>query len=549
MSKARELLKLCEDNKNVEVFYPIGKSDERSRCYTQFTADGNASLPMSPAKPKLEAGVYKMISTLSGIAFDKHQFATDELIRFKDGQYEKVLQEVEEFCRVATTFKQFGYTHTRGMILEGYPGTGKSCLIKIIMENIVRNGDIVFFVKDIYSLVEGLKFFREVEPDRKCFVVMEDLDGIINHGSAEHVLLELLDGDLQVDGVLYIATANFLNRLPKRVLLPGRFDKIINIGFPSYEVREAYLEHKLGKYDTKETIGKLASITKGLGFNHLNEMVLRVYVFKEDLIGAVKSLHSILPAGLRPRNDYYVERKLAEVMTMVETQVDGAEVSTDAELIKAAISTRIDKLGFEGVIVQNVEVSPDGDVVVTFKDEGGNEMEVLFGVDYTGSVYAMVLDAYGDDEEIVIVDLDPVSPATFENEFGSMSVDLINLNWLNTTTLDTIMRAGDIVAKISGGKVASVDPDDVEPTGDEFDAFGNKIIKQGDESYALRVNSVKGCVYEKVMSRIVRGGKQLRLPILRAEAKCNLTFKQKESLTKAKKVSKSRYMAIRRRAS
>jgi len=546
MSKAKEILQLCEASSEVEVLYPGGKSEERSRRFTQFTAGGNASAPMSPTKPKLEAGVYKIASSLSGIYFDKHQFATDELLRFKDGQYEKVLQEVEEFWKLAQAFKQFGYTHTRGMILEGYPGTGKSCLIKIIMESIVRNGDIVFSVKDTYSLVEGLKSFREVEPERKCFVVLEDVDGIIDYSSAEHALLELLDGDSQVDGVLYIATTNFIERIPERLKRPGRFDKIITIDFPPAEGRQAYLEHKLKKYETKANIEALTKMTDGLGFNHLKELILRVYVFKEDLNNAVRALKKTLPSALRNRNDYYVERKLAEAMSLTES-VSEAEASTDAELIKSALTTRIEKLGFEGVSVENVEVSGDGDVIVTFKDESGAEMEVLFGVDYSGSAYAMILDAYGDDEEIVIIDLDPVSPATFENEFGSFSVDLINLGWLNTTTLDTLLRAGDIVAKISGGSVDSIDPD-AEPAAEpELDAHGNEIVKYESDLYSFRKNLLHGKLVEKVMSRIVRGGKQLRLPILRAESRCNLTYKQKESLSKAKKVSKSRFLGVRRK--
>jgi hypothetical protein len=538
MSKSKELMGLCEE---VDVLYS-GTSSTKTRTQnrTQFTADGNAAQAVGRTKPKLEAGVYRFMSTMSGVLFEKHEFATDELLRFKDLQYEEVIKEIGEFWKMRDAFKQFGYTHSRGMVLEGLPGTGKSCLIKIIMEQIVGEGDIVFSVKDTYSLVEGLKTFREVEPERKAFVVLEDIDGMIDYASAEHSLLELLDGDSQVDGIMYIATTNHIDRLPARVLRPGRFDKIINIGFPAYEGRLEYLKHKLAKYESESTIADLAEKTDGLGFNHLKEMILCTYVFKEQVENVIARLRGTVPNSMR---DSYVERRLKECLEFVESVREDKEKIQDADLVKSALATRIDKLGFEGVTIESVEISADGDVIVAFKDEENNEMEVLFGVDYSGSAYAMVLDNYGDNEDIVIVDLDPVAPTVFENEFGTLSLDLVNLGWLNTTTVDTILRSGDIIANING-----IPPEEEEVDSSNLDAFGNKIVNQSNgESFAVKINKIGEEVVERVISRIVRGGRQLRLPILRAESRVNLTFKQRESITKAKKESKSRFVHVRRK--
>jgi hypothetical protein len=535
MSKSKELLSLVEAaNSDVEVVNPGAKATTE-RGLVQFTAGGNSARAVGKTKPTLEAGVYRIESDMSGVYFTKHKFATDELLRFKDGQYEHVLKEIEEFWKLTDAFKQFGYTATRGMLLHGFPGTGKSCLIKIVMEHIVNQGDLVFCVKDVYSLTEGLKILREVENDRKAFVVMEDIDGIIGSSYAERTLLELLDGDSQQDDVLYIGTTNYLNTIPERVKRPGRFDKIIEIKFPPIEGRRAYLKHKLAKYETEQAIESIATATEGLGFNHLKELILCTYVFKEDMGKVIRRLRGTVPQG---RNDRYVERALAESFNRVLDEAKALDVlaENDAAVMQNALTARIDKLGFEGVTVNNVDVAPDGDITVTFQDDEGNVMDVLFGVDGDGKTFAMVLDQYEGDDNVIVIDLDPLSPPTFENGFGTPSVDLQNLGWLNTSTVDTILRSGDI---LSGG----------EKSGSQ-DAFGNEIVSVKGEHYALRENKIGDMIVERIMARVVRGGKAVKLPILKGETKINLTPRQRESLTKVKKesVQRKRSIQLRRKA-
>jgi SpoVK/Ycf46/Vps4 family AAA+-type ATPase len=145
---------------------------------------------------------------------------------------------------------------------------------------ITQRGDIVFFAKRIGTLVEALKQFRQVEPERKVVVVLEDADEFI--GYQEREMLQLMDGENAQSGVLFLATTNYLDRFPKRMLRPGRFDHKVHVPMPEAAGRRAYLENKLkGKEDQAE-IDRLVKETAGFSFGHLRELVVAAYALKHD---------------------------------------------------------------------------------------------------------------------------------------------------------------------------------------------------------------------------------------------------------------------------
>jgi DNA polymerase III delta prime subunit len=199
-----------------------------------------------------------------------------------------VLREIDEFWTVAEDYRRLGLLHHRGLLLEGPPGTGKTSALHQAAALIVGRGDVVFFGEDISTVAEGLRAFRDVEPERRVVVMFEDMDEHL--GYEQHALLQLLDGEATIDGVCYLATTNFVERFPARLLRPGRFDRIVHIGPPSYEGRLAYLTHKIGKIETAPEIARLAKATAGLTFAHLRELVLAVYALKEPVADVIHRL-------------------------------------------------------------------------------------------------------------------------------------------------------------------------------------------------------------------------------------------------------------------
>jgi SpoVK/Ycf46/Vps4 family AAA+-type ATPase len=226
---------------------------------------------------------------------------TDNLVMCPDSQENDILSEVKKFWDSASIFKKFGYLHRRGIVLYGAPGTGKTSLINLItVENAKRNG-VVFFC-DGYpkTFIQGLKAFREVEPDRPIICLFEDLEEIMdNYG--HRALLSLLDGEDVVDHVLNIATTNFVTRLDNRIIgRPRRFDRKFEISMPKTEARRNYLQMKFGDKlgDELETF---VEATEELSFAALADTVIQTQCLGMPLMEAVNSLRKL--QGLQPKGE------------------------------------------------------------------------------------------------------------------------------------------------------------------------------------------------------------------------------------------------------
>lgn len=529
------------ENSPVRVHYANTQGGTRERSLIQYVDRGNLKAPTSKTVETLGAGVYRIEQSMSGVCFEKHEFATDELLRFNGCGYDEVMEEVEKFWELGTDFEKFGFTHTHGILLTGKPGMGKSCLIKLLMESIVSHGDVVFSVRSTHTLVEGVKAFREVEPDRKAFVVLEDVDDMIAYASAEHALLELMDGDAQVNKLLFIATSNYPDRLPERMTRVGRFGRTFEVVAPSAEGRRLYLTHKLGKYETVDNINRIVAATEGLGFNHLKNLILSVYCFKREMKGTVERLRK--SAGLPNLTDSYIELKIKEAFLGLNeymSSVDAVAAVPIADRMHKSLVKRLSKLGFDGVAVDSVVVDADGDARVVFSDIYGGKQEVLFGADGS-SIVALILGKSDDEEadDVISVDLSPLAPSVMQNEFGTVSVDLVNPLWMNKSAFDTIFSAGEIVAQMRGQE-AEEDP--------EMDAHGNIIVQYKEETFAGYPQYDETLLVEMAIHRVVRGGKGMRIPILRCEHRSKISGYFRVALTKMAKESRSTYLTYRKPA-
>jgi ATP-dependent 26S proteasome regulatory subunit len=96
------------------------------------------------------------------------------------------------------------------------------------------------------------------------------------------------------EGLAMHNTTNYIERLPPRMLRPGRFDKKIFIGYPSYESRLAYLKHKLRAMEvTDAKLVEMAKQTSDMGFGHLRELIAGVYALNEPLAEVLKRLRAM----------------------------------------------------------------------------------------------------------------------------------------------------------------------------------------------------------------------------------------------------------------
>lgn len=241
-------------------FAPVAMADSSANKSINVAAKmwarhDNAYFGCDEAVDKLPAGMYTIESSQQqGIYFKHFTPDLDDLLALSDSASESVYRHVEKFWESEKSYKQFNVVWKRGIMLWGPPGSGKTTCVHMVAKAVIDRGGIAVFVKhpDIAHL--GLSMFRRIEPERPVVVIMEDIDAIVQrHGEAE--LLALLDGELQIEKVLYIATTNYPEKLDPRLMnRPSRFDVVQLIKMPSEDARRQYLSTKLPTLATRESV-------------------------------------------------------------------------------------------------------------------------------------------------------------------------------------------------------------------------------------------------------------------------------------------------------
>lgn len=244
--------------------------------YIKMGNDFYFGLPSKKYK-KLDPGIYTINMNKSGeVYLSPMQAVTDTLIRLPDFTSEQVINEVEKFWSKEThdKFIKHELVYKRGIILHGLPGVGKSACVAQIMEAEVKAGGIVFFCPSPNNLTRCIKAIREIQGNIRCLVVWEEFDDALQRDESSY--LSLLDGEMQVDNVVYLATTNYLDRIPNRFKKrPSRFASIIEVGTPNEVTRRIYIQTK-GKNSDKIDVEKWVKATKGLTIDHIKDLIISV---------------------------------------------------------------------------------------------------------------------------------------------------------------------------------------------------------------------------------------------------------------------------------
>lgn len=246
----------------------------------QWAVLGNGTFKGSSATTKtLPSGVYGLgLDNYGGLLFTQKQILTDDLIVLPDTASERVLTALQVFWDAKSKFTDKGQLFKRGVMLWGPPGSGKTCTLMLLTKDIIEREGIVVLPAEPVLTTRALGEIRRIEPDRPLICILEDIDEMVDQ-YGEHALLALLDGETQIDNVVFVATTNYPERLDQRLVnRPSRFDEIIKIDMPSAEARSVYFRARLNKIELSD--GKLAGWvkdTEGLSIAHLKEIVVAVY--------------------------------------------------------------------------------------------------------------------------------------------------------------------------------------------------------------------------------------------------------------------------------
>ncbi|XP_054815169.1 uncharacterized protein LOC129315481 [Prosopis cineraria] len=182
-------------------------------------------------------------------------------------------------------FDNLGLTPPRGVLLHGYPGTGKTLVVRALIGACAR-GDkrIAYFArkgadclgKYVGDAERQLRLlFQVAEKCQPSIIFFDEIDGLApsrtrqqdqTHSSVVSTLLALLDGLKSRGSVVVIGATNRPDAVDPALRRPGRFDREIYFPLPSIEDRASILSlhtHRWPKPITGSLLDWIARKTPG----------------------------------------------------------------------------------------------------------------------------------------------------------------------------------------------------------------------------------------------------------------------------------------------
>ncbi len=229
------------------------------------------------------------------------------------------LQEIVDFLKHPSKFKELGAKIPRGVLLLGSPGTGKTLLAR----SVAGEAGVPFFHMSGSEFVEMFvgvgasrvrSLFDKAKKTAPCIIFIDEIDAVGrrrgaglggSHDEREQTLNQILvemDGFEPNQNVIVIAATNRPDVLDPALLRPGRFDRRVVIDLPDLKDREAILNVHSEKKPLDESVNlkTIAERTPGLAgadlANILNEGAIlaarngRKKILNEDLLEAIEKV-------------------------------------------------------------------------------------------------------------------------------------------------------------------------------------------------------------------------------------------------------------------
>ena len=206
----------------------------------QYTSAAGAFIRCGRTRKTVDPGFYDVVNVGQGVYGLKPKVAvSDELIDLPGTVADEIFADIGKFMETGEQYAKYGLTHKRGYLFYGPHGSGKTSLGLMLAKRFIeRVGGVVMYAGGVGEFYHGVSIMRDVEPGRPSMYLIEEADAIVNNTHC----LSILDGELSIQGAVFVAMTNYKNKLPPRIAnRPGRFDRVTLVNCPPEPVQLEYL--------------------------------------------------------------------------------------------------------------------------------------------------------------------------------------------------------------------------------------------------------------------------------------------------------------------
>lgn len=296
---------------------PEEQAENVVKALSQWSSVDGCIIPVSNTMPRLEKGYYSInFSNTLGMYFTKETVELNKLYRLPNAATDLILNDISKFWKSEEVYKKYQRVFRRNYLLYSAPGTGKTSLINLMCQELINEYDgIVFSLtteQEISAFPEAVRRIRKIEPARKIIAIIEDIDTFTQCSSQLNtLLLNILDGNLKLSGLVTIATTNHIEYLEERYTnRPSRFDRVVEFPLPNDASRKMFIEATVLPEDLEKiNIDEWVEKTEGLTIDHINELILLHFVFGHSEEESFETIYAMSKTRGKLKNKTSVNKK------------------------------------------------------------------------------------------------------------------------------------------------------------------------------------------------------------------------------------------------